>query len=201
MFALAVSVGTDVIHRVIEAHAVRHRDRAAIVDQSGALSYHVLNSRANAFARVLMCAGLRRAGHAIVTGEPGADLAVALLAVLKTGASYTWSRRTEVARPLVAIRVRDADAQEEYLVIDATASERLDQPSPNLPVMVRGGDVACVAQTADGCEAIPHRAIASRADNAATHGPWSDDTTATALWVALMGGETITASTRAAAAA
>jgi non-ribosomal peptide synthetase component E (peptide arylation enzyme) len=196
-------VAPDVIHRVIEAHAVRHGSRAAIVGESATVTYHALNSRANALARALMRAGLRRRGHAVVTGEPGVDLDVAHLAELKTGASYRWTLGEDAAaHPRVAIRVDQDVAQDEYLVIDVTPSERRDQPCPNLPVMVRGGDVACLVQTADGkCQAISHASVAARVDDAGTPKAWTDEGTAVPLWMALMNGATITISTRTAAAA
>jgi non-ribosomal peptide synthetase component F len=185
-------VATDVIHRVVETQAVRQGDRPALVDHAGSISYRALNSRANAVARALMCAGLRRGGHGVVTGRAGADLAVALLAVLKTGASYTWRASAHAGQPTVAIRSGDGEAADEYLVTGHTAVEASHQPSPNLPVLVRGGDIAIIVDSPAGPQAIPHAVIATQAKACPMPGAsWIDDPTGCALWLALMAGTTL----------
>jgi non-ribosomal peptide synthetase component F len=195
-------VATDVIHRVVETQALRHGDRPALVDHAGSVSYRSLNSRANALARALMCAGLRRSGHAVVTGQAGVELAVALLAVLKAGASYTWRDSAQAVQPSVAIRHGDGEAADEYLVTGSTVLEASHQASPNLPVLVRGGDTACIVDSAAGPEAIPHARIAACAETSdAASAAWTDDPTGAALWLALMTGTTLAIPPRTAAAA
>jgi non-ribosomal peptide synthetase component F len=185
-------VATDVIHRVIETQAARHGERPALVDHTGTVTYRSLNSRANALARALMCAGLRRGGHAVVTGQAGAELAVALLGVLKVGASYTWRPSAQADPPRVAILDSDREEADEYLVSAVTLAEPSHQPSPNLPVMVRGADTACIVDAPAGPQAIPHAAIAARATScAAADTPWTDDPTGATMWSALMTGTTL----------
>src|SRR5690349_10188854 len=50
-------VRTDVIHRLIEQQTMLDGNRLAIIERKGTITYRALNTRANALARVLMCAG------------------------------------------------------------------------------------------------------------------------------------------------
>jgi non-ribosomal peptide synthetase component F len=194
-------VSTDVIHRIIEQHAALDGSRPAIVDAAGSVTYRRLNARANTMARVLMCAGLRRGGHALVTGDPGIELAVALLAALKSGASYTWTSGNAGQRhPVLSIRSAAASAPEEYLVIDGAPASETEQSSPNLPILSRGCDVACVLDPFSASPVqVPHAAIVARRAVPPTV-PWTDDRTAVDLWVTLMNGATLTLPGHAAAA-
>ena len=83
---------TEAIHRIIEAQVAIRGDDPAIVGPDYEVSYRELNSRANRLARQFLAAGLRRCGHGVVTQAPRPDLIVTLLAILKTGASYAWTR-------------------------------------------------------------------------------------------------------------
>src|SRR5688500_5055046 len=78
------------VHRIVEANAASRGSEAAFIDADGVITYRDLNQRANALARYLIDRGLRRGSRAVVKLERGPELAVALLAVLKAGAAYTW---------------------------------------------------------------------------------------------------------------
>ena len=185
----------DVVHRIIEQQAALHGDRPAIVDGAGDVTYRVMNGRANSVARALMCAGLRRGGHAIVTGEPAARLAVTLLAVLKTGAAYTWFplARDEGCNLEVSIRPQIGSRPEEYLVVTLDGQQAESSSSPNLPVMTRGNDAACVLRPFDaGRTVVSHALVAGlpRGDDS-TPPAWRGDDAAWLL-TALMDGRTLT---------
>src|SRR5580765_4253980 len=77
------------VHRIIEEQASTHKDRPAIVDANLTLSYHELNREANGLARHLFAHGFGRGALLAVPLRPTLDTAILLLAVLKTGGSYS----------------------------------------------------------------------------------------------------------------
>jgi len=76
------------VHRIIEAHAARSGDSAAISDHQITLSYRELNQRANAVARHLIAHGFRRGGIATLCLPRCAETAIVLLGILKAGGTY-----------------------------------------------------------------------------------------------------------------
>lgn len=168
----------------------------AIVDRDRSCSYRDLNYSANALARHLHAHGFRRGGHACVRLPRGLDLATTLLAILKAGGSYTWSdpERVDSSEPEgVSIAVRMDGAETRYLHLDVAfvAPERL-ACCPNLPILTRGTDIACVLQD-DGRPAVmvPHATITALRSRAVTHPTsWIGEPGALDLWMALMAGTT-----------
>ncbi|MES5820832.1 amino acid adenylation domain-containing protein [Streptomyces sp. RG80] len=74
--------------RLFEARAAEAPDAVAVADSAGALTYRQLDARANRLARVLAAHGAGP-GRIVAFSLPrSADLAVAVLAVLKAGAAY-----------------------------------------------------------------------------------------------------------------
>lgn len=186
---------TASIHRLIEQHAAARGDLPAVVDGTRAISYRDLNYRANAVARHLIDRGFRRAGHATVRMPRGIDLAVALLAVLKAGGSYTWEdpERGESVLPVgVSFSTGTNGSEERYLHLDPAPLLGEHVPcSPNLPILTRGSDVACVLAGDSGAPAVivPHATIAALRARAVTHPtPWVGEPGAFDLWMALMAG-------------
>jgi hypothetical protein len=178
----------------------------AVLDCGRPVTYRELNNRANVIARQLMTAGLRRGGHAAVRMEMGADCAIVLLAVLKAGASYSWNPGREVNDwpPGISIRVNtDRDGGDQrYLTIDV--SRPLGQPlqaSPNLPVLTRGTDAACMLHNDGGTLLVPHATIAALQDHGSQAAVWSGSAGAFDMWPALMAGATLTIGEEAAAVA
>lgn len=169
---LGEKVENAVIHRRIEWQAARHAEATAIVDADHALTYRELNVRANAVARELIRRGFRRGSHARVSLPRGCDLAVVLLAILKAGGSYSWPC------PVSTIPVTETEA---------TAAS-----SPNLPVLVRPSDIACVlgGDPASGV-LVPHATIASISATEAEVREWIADHGALDLWACLMSGGTL----------
>ena len=84
---------TSAVHRLVEHHAAIQGDEIALTNDRGAVTYRELNQRANAVARYLMDAGLRRGTHMVVRMDRSPELAIVLLSVLKAGAAYTWFDR------------------------------------------------------------------------------------------------------------
>ncbi|MEU2022441.1 amino acid adenylation domain-containing protein [Streptomyces sp. NPDC016469] len=77
-----------IAHRVFEDHARRHPERLALTCGSKTLDYGSLNARANQFAHHLMALGVTRGSVVGVCVDRSPELLVALLGVLKAGATY-----------------------------------------------------------------------------------------------------------------
>ncbi len=179
------------VHRLIESHAALRGDAIAVADRDRDLSYRELNAGANALARRLMAVGLKRGMRADVRMAPSADLAVVLLAILKAGGHYHWSED-------------EGDDGRSELLSNAGGVPRDVRCSPNLPVLIRETDVACVLERSTGESAlvVPHATVMSLAARpVADRSPWTGEPGAFDLWIALMSGATAVVSDRQAAAA
>jgi len=126
----------------------------------------------------------------------GADLVFVLLAVLKSGGCYTWSGEPSDEPAGVTVRVGRDGAEDRYLHVEVSALLRNVQgaASPNLPVVTRGSDVACILCDAEGNGSIhvPHDALtALRGADVAAPVAWAGEPGALDLWVALMTGRTV----------
>ncbi|MFC9133420.1 amino acid adenylation domain-containing protein, partial [Streptomyces sp. NPDC057099] len=86
--APAVDAAPATLPELFEAQAARTPDATAIVDGGEQVSYAELDARANRLARLLIRQGVGPESVAGVCMERGADLVVALLAVLKAGGAY-----------------------------------------------------------------------------------------------------------------
>jgi hypothetical protein len=189
-------VTNESIHRVIEDHATTRGDAIAIAGPDRACSYRELNYAANAIARRLMACGFRRGRHASVRMPRGIDLATILLAILKAGGSYTWSdpERSESADPAGVSICAGTDREEtRYLRLDMTSA--LVEPvscCPNLPILTRATDAACVLSEGGHPPVIvPHATITALRSRAVTHPTrWTGEPGALDLWMALMAGTT-----------
>lgn len=186
------------VHRLVEQQAAAGGDRLAIVTPRSSVSYRELNQHANAVARQLIASGFRRGGYAVVRMPRGVDLAAALLGVLKAGGSYTWlDACSPAAYPDgVSIRVCRRSGEEQFATVDI--SRALDgehtQPGPNLPIVARGSDIACVLPDSHGMPAmlVPHATVVALAARPVGRtGRWADAAGALDLWVGLMSGSTI----------
>jgi non-ribosomal peptide synthetase component F len=181
------------IHRLVEQQSAARGDAPAIVDGTGIVAYRDLNHRANAIARHLINQGFRRGSHASVSLPRGADLAAVLLAILKAGGSYSW-RAARSPLPQTVIRVAPNPACESPASsLDLAHILRVPvQAGPNLPVLVRASDIACVLgdDPASGV-LVPHATIAAIPVRAADQ-PWAEESGAFDLWAGLMAGATLT---------
>jgi hypothetical protein len=185
------------VHRVVEQQATTRGESPAYIDDSRTLTYRELNTSANTVARVLIASGFKRGSVAAVRMDKSADLVITLLAVLKAGGAYMCPDRHDTSWPYgVSIVENGNGAEGRCIAVDVmrvlTEAPRLN---PNLPILTRGTDVACVLRDRDGSPAVlvPHSTIASLPRWAAPgEASWSDRSGALDLWVALMSGATIT---------
>jgi non-ribosomal peptide synthetase component F len=173
------------VHRIIEQHVVTQGDEVAIVDGERSCSYRELNSVANSLARRMIGSGFRRGMRADVHMPPSVDLAVVLLAILKAGGCYTW---TYDDRPSFEIGMGDTKT---VVAVDGI-TVRCSGGGPNLPVVTRDTDIACLLpHTPAGTVAVPHATIVSMAACAAPgQWPWAGEPGAFDLWAALLSGAT-----------
>ena len=187
-----------VIHRAVERQVSARPEVPALIDGLTTLSYREMNARANVVARHLMTSGCRRGQRVIVHMPRSADLAIVLLAVLKCGAAYSWIDAEAAASdlPLGTTLVEPGhDGEERYHFLDLSGI--LDRPmmqaAPNLPVLAREIDLACVVPARDGRPAllIPHATIAGISVSSSSRADWTDPA-AFDLWVALCAGATVT---------
>ena len=183
------------VHRIIERQSAVAGDRVAIECNDASVTYRELNQRANAVARDLISRGLRRGAHAVVRMERSPELAVALLAILKAGAAYTWvdAARPDGRWPYGMSLLENGVARP--ILVDTSLLMAASRPAPNLPIITRAEDTACVLPEADGRAAVlvPHATIARlhgqpASEPALERAAWSGDATALDLWLPLMAG-------------
>ncbi|MFJ4834529.1 amino acid adenylation domain-containing protein, partial [Streptomyces sp. NPDC088747] len=98
---------------LFEAQVTRTPDATAVVSDGTEMTYAELNARANRLARVLVGKGARPEERVAVLMDRSADLVVALLAVVKTGAAYV---PIDPAYPADRIAYTLTDAQVTLLV-------------------------------------------------------------------------------------
>jgi non-ribosomal peptide synthetase component F len=184
------------IHRAVEHQAATRGDTPAYVDDGGTLTYRELNTRANTLARALIACGFKRGSLAAVRMERSPDLAVTLLAVLKAGGAYMWADRHDASWPDGVSMVEHGDGGERRCIaVDVARVLSESRPSPNLPILTRGTDIACVLRDRDGSPAVlvPHSTMASLTRwQVSSETGWSGDGDTLDLWLALMNGATIT---------
>jgi AMP-binding enzyme len=187
----------NAIHRAVEQQAGMRGDAVAYVDDARTLTYRELNARANALARALIASGFKRGSLAAIRMEPSADLVVTLLAVLKAGGAYMRMDHDDPSWPRgLSIVETPAVGEGRCLALDVThpLNEEL-KPSPNLPILTRGSDVALVLRDQDGTPGllVPHATITSLSPRQVPPNvQWSCDSGALDLWLALMSGATVT---------
>jgi non-ribosomal peptide synthetase component F len=188
------------VHRLVERHAAIRGDEIALIDGSGTLTYRELNQRANALARHLIETGLRRGSHVVVRMDRSPELAIVLLAVLKAGAAYSWFDRfdeCEWPEGVTIAGVADDGAPTQRVIDLQELLDRSGYMHPNLPILTRGSDIACVLPGRDGLPAVmvPHATITSlRSHPVPQPARWSMEPAALDLWLPLMAGATVTLS-------
>ena len=182
------------VHRLIEQQSATRGDHVAIAGDGAAVTYRELNQRANVVARDLIARGLRRGSHVMVRLERSPQLAIALLAVLKAGAAYTWiDAATDSRWPYGISFVENGTPRP--LPIDPGTFMVAAKPAPNLPIVTRADDIACALPQKNGLPGtlVPHAAIASFHEHAVPEKSiWAGDASALDLWLPLMAGVTVT---------
>ena len=213
------------VHRIVESHAAMRGNEIALVGREATLTYRALNQRANALARYFIARGLRRGARAVVKMERCPDLAMVLLAVLKAGGAYMWldgraTSRVALRPDTTVLAARSADAdhadqagwpcgisleqqadgdEQRYVVIDIRdALDASSHPAPNLPILTRAADIACVLPQRNGLPGVlvPHATITALQSHPLPETTdWSPAPGALDLWLPLMAGATVTLTT------
>lgn len=206
------------LHEAFAERVALHPDRVAIRSGETVLTYAELNSRAERWADFLWDRGMRPKHIVPVVARRSAELVVAVLAVLKTGAAYalldpTWpiARLEEVVGLLPTPLVIDMSGQGLIAGVPTWRPETLsDQPVSSQPSDVRSAvtaaAAACVFFTSGSTgvpkgAVVPHQAISRlfREETFVDVGPdlviplaaatpW--DAFAFELWAALLSGGT-----------
>ena len=185
------------VHRVVERQVAAQGDRIAVAGAGGGLTYRDLNHRANVVARRLMACGLRRAARVTLKMEQSPQLAVLMLAVLKAGAAYMWIGGEDGGRwpHGVSISRRPIGEDEALIVVDRAALlDVIARPAPNLPIVTRPDDLACVLPQHNGLPGVlvPHATItALQSHPFPDRAVWSGDAGALDVWLPLMAGGTV----------
>jgi non-ribosomal peptide synthetase component F len=191
------------VHRLIERHAATSGDAIAIIDGESSCSYRELNAAANILARRLIATGFRHGMRAQVQMPPSVDLAVILLAILKAGGCYLLVDDDPAEGYRQApLLIHESAGQHRELHIGEVSLD--GAYGPNLPVITRETEIAFVIDGGDDEDAIavPHATVVAMASCAdGTRAPWTRESGAFDLWVALMSGATAAVSDRRAVAA
>lgn len=121
-------------HEAFERHALSAPDKTAVRFRDTRWSYRELNERANQLAHYLAARGVGREDRVVVCLDPGLDVAVALLGILKAGAvyvpldpSYPEARvrvMLDDTRPLLVLTTSEVAAT---LSFDGAATLELDK--------------------------------------------------------------------------
>ncbi|MFI6846762.1 amino acid adenylation domain-containing protein [Kitasatospora sp. NBC_00085] len=123
---------------LFEAQAAGRPDATAVVDGETRVTYRELNARANRLARLLRARGAGPEERVAVLLDRSADLAVALLAVLKTGAAYL---PVDPTYPAERIATLFEEARPALVVTDGAASASLPPQFEDAPVLLGAGAV------------------------------------------------------------
>lgn len=189
------SVVTAGIHRTVEFHAGARPDAIALVDCGRAITYREVNARANVVARVLMDHGLRRTNVLLIRMPCSAELAIVLLAALKAGAAYCWiDPMLPSAWPPhgVSFLTTRGDEQRGVVVDLKRVLTAPLQLAPNLPVVARANDAACIVSDDAGNPAsvVPHAELAALQRGAPASVAWAGHSPFL-LWAGLLSGGTV----------
>jgi non-ribosomal peptide synthetase component F len=189
----------------VECHAGARPDAIALVDGDRSITYRELNARANSVARALMAHGLRRTNMLLVRMPCSVELAVVLLASLKVGAAYCWvDPWAPTAWPPHGVSfLKNSGDEPRAVVVDLTRELAAPlQWTPNLPVLTRAGDAACVIADAAGNPAavVPHAELAALQNGAPSQVHWAEHAPFL-LWAGLLSGGTVRVASSVAAAA
>jgi amino acid adenylation domain-containing protein len=141
------------VHHVFARQVAQHPNRTAVTAQDGCLTYAELDARANQLAHGLRSLGVTSGSVVGVCVERSTGLVIALLAVLKAGASYLPLDLKQPAGRLTAM-LREAGA--EIVVTQASLAERLGSlAGTSVFLDVPGGSFAGFPTTAPQTDSSP----------------------------------------------
>ena len=141
------------VPELFEAQAARTPDAPAVVHAGLTMSYAELNARANRLARLLIRWGAGPEGLVAVAMPRSADLIVAVLAVLKSGAAYV---PVDPAYPPARIGFLLADTCPVAVLTTVLAGQHLPDGTPRV-ALDDPGIVAALPRLADGDLAAAER--------------------------------------------
>jgi fengycin family lipopeptide synthetase D len=107
----------ETIHSIFEAIALEYPGVEAIVHNEQAITYRLLNEKANFIARCLLENGIEKSEIIAVKLDKGINLIVAILAIMKAGAAYL---PIDPTYPAVRIKYMLEDSNVKYLITSST---------------------------------------------------------------------------------
>jgi surfactin family lipopeptide synthetase A len=150
------------LHALFEEQAERAPDQIALMSQSGELTYHELNQRANQLAHYMRRIGVSAGDMVGLSMERDLDLYVGILAILKAGGAYVpldpsypaerlsyLFEDTQVAVLLTHQELADRlpCGEVQTVCLDAHHDRIADEPVTNLNLPGSGDDLAYVMYT------------------------------------------------------
>jgi amino acid adenylation domain-containing protein len=165
-------------HERFEAQVAAASDAVAVRFQDSSWTYGELNAHANQLARALLARSVGPEARVVVCLEPGFEIVVSLLALLKVGAVYVPvdpaypSARIEAmledTRPALilstsGLATRLAFPRAETLCLDGSARELADQRAENLQLSLQAEQTAYIYYTS-GTTGVPKGVMASQAN-------------------------------------
>jgi amino acid adenylation domain-containing protein len=112
----------DPIHQRIEAQAHQQPEAIAVTFADCKLTYDALNQRANQLAHFLITQGVGKGVAVAVCVEPSLEIAIALLAVFKTGGIYV---PLDPSYPVERLATMLADTRPQMMLTQAQLESRL----------------------------------------------------------------------------
>ena len=125
----AHAVPRTTLPALIEAQVARTPTATALVCEDASLSYAELNARANRLARLLIAQGAGPEQIVALALPRSAEMVIALLAILKSGAAYL---PIDPDYPSERIAFMLADARPARLLTTAALAAKLTGPAPHL---------------------------------------------------------------------
>jgi amino acid adenylation domain-containing protein len=142
----STSHGCDrTVHDIFSEEAARHPQAIAVVDEAAELTYEQLDRRSNQLSRFLVAAGIGPQTTVGVALERSLDVPVALLAILKTGATYV-PLDASYPRERLAFVIQDAGVQ--IVLTERSLRDRL--PNSGIPLIDLAETASALASLDDG---------------------------------------------------
>lgn len=150
----------ETAHGLVDALARSAPERIAVADRSGTMPYGVLADRSDDFARMLVDSGVRRGEVIAVSMARTAQIAVAVLGVMKAGAAYL---PLDPAHPAARRAAMVQDAGVRVVVTESDLERSVPAASAPLPALM-GRDLAYVLYTSGSTGrpkgvAVEHRSL------------------------------------------
>ncbi|MEL6763886.1 MAG: amino acid adenylation domain-containing protein [Cyanobacteria bacterium J06607_6] len=124
------SISNRCVHELIADRATANPNATAVIFEDISLSYQELDQRANQLAHHLIQQGVQPGDRVALCLERSAELVIALLAILKTGATYV---PLDPTYPVERLRFILEDAQVSLLV--TVGGETLGAAHPTVPTL------------------------------------------------------------------